>query len=145
MGSTEQITGGPAVSGGVLLPCVRESVARARLEVRGWLGSTHPVVDDAVLAASELVTNAVVHSAAKPDDLLELTVTAVRDLIYIAVTDPGSVADEPCVRPDQDGEHGRGLLIVQHVSLGWGVRDHSRTGRRTVWCALSFPAPLSGP
>lgn len=49
----------PKVLGRTGLPGVHESVSRARSEVRGWLGDAHPAVDDVVLAASELVTNAI--------------------------------------------------------------------------------------
>ncbi|GHE45900.1 hypothetical protein GCM10017673_54850 [Streptosporangium violaceochromogenes] len=63
------------VLGVISLAGTRESVSRARAEVRHWLGDDHPAVDDVALAVSELVTNAVVHSGVRTEDALHLTLT----------------------------------------------------------------------
>ncbi|GHE34573.1 hypothetical protein GCM10017673_41730 [Streptosporangium violaceochromogenes] len=43
-------------------PCDPRSISRAREAVRTWLGEDHPAYEDARLAVSELVTNAVQHA-----------------------------------------------------------------------------------
>ncbi|MEV8630595.1 ATP-binding protein [Streptosporangium sp. NPDC051023] len=48
------------------LPNDPESVSRARGEVREWLGKDHPAYENARLAVSELVTNAVRHAGGGP-------------------------------------------------------------------------------
>ncbi|WP_433368317.1 ATP-binding protein [Streptosporangium sp. CA-115845] len=46
----------------ILLPSNVEAASRAREEVRKWLGESHPAYENARLAVSELVTNAVQHA-----------------------------------------------------------------------------------
>ncbi|MFD8527283.1 ATP-binding protein [Streptosporangium canum] len=143
----------PKLHGEVSLPGVRESVSRARSEVREWFGEAHPAIDDVVLATSELVTNAIVHSNADAGDLIRLTVTEAEGFIGIEVNDPGSTFSGPHVRKEANAEDGRGLLIVREISLAWGVREHGCGLGRTVWCAIraaplpddpSAPEPVSG-
>ncbi|WP_406317591.1 ATP-binding protein [Streptosporangium sp. NBC_01639] len=143
----------PKLHGDVSLPSVRDSVSRARSEVRRWLGNTHPVIDDVVLATSELVTNAIMHSNARANDFIRLTVTEAEEFIGIEVNDPGSTFSGPHVRKEANAEDGRGLLIVREISLAWGVREHGCGLGRTVWCAIrtvplpdcsSAPEPVSG-
>ncbi|MEU4235662.1 ATP-binding protein [Nonomuraea sp. NPDC026600] len=143
----------PRVIGSIHLVGIRESVAHARSEVRRWLGDDHPSVDDAVLAASELVTNALRHSAARPYDFVGLTVTATEGMVYVEVRDPGSAFSAPYIRQESEAGDGRGLLIVREISQDWGTREHGRGLGRTVWCAIravpcspdpSAPEPVSG-
>jgi anti-sigma regulatory factor (Ser/Thr protein kinase) len=129
-------SGEPRVIGSIQLAGIRESVSRARSEVRGWLGDDHPAMDDVVLAVSELVTNALRHSAAKPYDLIGVTLTATAEMIYLEVRDPGSAFSGPHVRREPDAEDGRGLLIVREICEDWGVREHGRRLGRSVWCAI---------
>ncbi|MER6944944.1 ATP-binding protein [Nonomuraea sp. NPDC000554] len=126
----------PRVIGSMHLAGIRESVSHARSEVRRWLGDDHPAVDDAVLAASELLTNALRHSDARPYDLIGLTVTATEELVYVAVRDAGSAFSGPHVRREPEAEDGRGLLIVSEISQDWGAREHGHGLGRTVWCAI---------
>lgn len=46
-------------------PCDPRSISRAREAVRTWLGEDHPAYEDARLAVSELVTNAVQHAGGR--------------------------------------------------------------------------------
>jgi anti-sigma regulatory factor (Ser/Thr protein kinase) len=128
----------PKVLGEASLACVHHSVARARSEVRVWLGSSHPAIDDVVLATSELVTNAITHSDSAPGDFIGLTVTEAKGIVYVEVTDAGSGASGPQIRKDPDAKHGRGLLIVREISLDWGTREHGYGLGRTVWCAIGL-------
>ncbi|WP_181871012.1 ATP-binding protein [Sphaerisporangium album] len=124
---------------------VRESVSHARTEVRRWLGESHPAVDDAVLATSELVTNAIIHSGCGADGYIGLTVIEQDGAIRIEVNDPGSTVSAPEVRKDPDAESGRGLLIVRELSHDWGSCDDGPGLGRTVWCAIRFtPSSASG-
>ncbi|MEV0524553.1 ATP-binding protein [Streptomyces sp. NPDC050439] len=92
--------------------------------------------DAAALVVSELVTNAIVHTAShrivcelctKPGSLR----IAVRDDGY------GSGVPRPAHEgPDTDEEHGRGLLLVEAVSNAWGVRDEGPGAGLTVWAEL---------
>lgn len=129
------------VVGSVQLAGVRESVACARSRVRGWLGTGHPSLDDVLLAVSELVTNALHHSAAGPRDLIGLTVVAAGPMVYVEVRDPGSAFSAPHVRREPEAEGGRGLLIVSGIAERWGVREYGRGLGRSVWCAIRAAPP----
>jgi anti-sigma regulatory factor (Ser/Thr protein kinase) len=126
----------PRIIGSIQLAGIRESVSRARSEVRGWLGDDHPAIDDVVLAVSELVTNALRHTAASPYDLIGVTLAATDEMIYLDVRDPGSAFSGPHIRLEPDAEDGRGLLIIREISEDWGVREHGRRLGRSVWCAI---------
>ena len=113
-----------------LLP-VRRAVRLARGFVASQLAgeADREVLDAALLLASELVTNAVLHARTP----LQLSLTASDDLILIAVGD-GNQA-----RPQQQPHAlydpgGRGLVIVDRFSACWGTKP-SELGK-TVWCAL---------
>ncbi len=109
---------------------VREALAR--VEGVGW------VLGDAMLVASELVTNAVLHSGGRSEDLVEVTVRRLEDSLLISVVDPGFSGRWAEVAPrDEAAVGGLGLRVVDAIALDWGAeRDH---GYR-VWAAL----PLDG-
>jgi anti-sigma regulatory factor (Ser/Thr protein kinase) len=105
-------------------------VAHARRAVgdalAAWgLADESPLV---VLAASEMVTNAVMHGEGD----VEVTLGAEDDVIRIEVSDAGG--GEPTVRsPDRSGEAvgGWGLHLVGEVADDWG--SHVEDGRTVVW------------
>ncbi|HKH03831.1 MAG TPA: ATP-binding protein [Acidimicrobiales bacterium] len=81
-----------------------------------------------VLAASEMVTNAVMHG----DGDVEVTLGAEDDVIRLEVGDSGG--GEPALRsPDPTGEiaGGWGLHLVREVADEWGTRVED--GRTVVW------------
>jgi serine/threonine-protein kinase RsbW len=89
------------------------------------------------LVVSELVTNAVLHSASAPNASVHLDVELQNRILRVEVIDEGTGfvgADE--VRPGGD-HHGRGLLIVAKLAARWGIDS----GRRTkVWAELPASA-----
>lgn len=93
-------------------------LTRARLS--GWAVSDD-TCDTAVLVVSELVTNAIVHSASAR---VVCELHDGDDLVRIAVRDEGCAPDEPHPSPQRpDEEHGRGLLLVAAVCRSWGAQD----------------------
>lgn len=113
----------------------RESVAKARQLTAAALADWKLAesADSAVLICSELVTNSVEHAKGAS---LRLTVTRRLTGVRIAVVDLSRL--RPTVRPeDADGEHGRGLVIVQALAFRWGT-DPLRWGKR-VWADLDIP------
>jgi anti-sigma regulatory factor (Ser/Thr protein kinase) len=101
------------------------SAAQARRLTRARL--THWSVcedtcDSAALVVSELVTNAIVHTAS---DVVVCELHDGDDLVRIAVRDQGCAPGEPCPSPQRpDEEHGRGLLLVDALSHAWGAQEH---------------------
>ncbi|HUA03103.1 MAG TPA: ATP-binding protein [Solirubrobacteraceae bacterium] len=96
----------------------------------GW------VLGDAMLVASELVTNAVRHSLCTEDELLRVLVT--RDgRLRISVLDPGASgrSAEIADRPIDLG--GLGLKVVEQLSSMWGTER--RDDGYQVWAELEIP------
>lgn len=112
-----------------------ESVRHARHFVRAQLhrwSLSSSVVGDAVLLASELVTNALRHGS--PPRQLELELSP--DRLFIAVRDAG--AGRPRLSlPVNDQEGGRGLALLDALSTAWGTEARPKDGK-LVWCELAL-------
>jgi anti-sigma regulatory factor (Ser/Thr protein kinase) len=91
-------------------------------------------VDTATLLTSELVTNAIVHTASgAPGGTVTIVVVDVEDGVLIEVIDDGSVG-VPVVRDESLTTNGHGLFLVQQLTAQWGyLRDPAGT---TVWVHL---------
>ena len=95
----------------------RSLVSRALADPGNAITLSPAVLDDAVLAASELVTNAV----AAAHDRICVAVEFVDGLARVAVYDDGPGDPVACPRT-ADQPHGRGLSIVEMIAQRWGVR-----------------------
>ena len=105
---------------------VRESLAAAH--DGGWS------LDDGLLVASELVTNAVKHSGCLGVHDLQVEIGRRRDRLLISVHDPGlsGKAAEP-VRSERSDLGGWGLQLIERLSLRWGSE---RPDGYRVWAEL---------
>jgi hypothetical protein len=112
-------------------PGVDRSPALARRFVREVLGA-NPAADTVELCVSELVTNAVRHSASGDGGRVTVAVAEDGDVIRCEVTDEGGTPSTPRVRHDPSAEHGRGLIIIDAVCTRWGVTPGPASV--TVWC-----------
>lgn len=106
------------------------------------------VTDTAVLLASELAENAVLHAGTEFDVGLEIDGTHGHWVITVSVTDRGSGPleahlAEPRRRYGRAASHGRGLELVARLASAWGTR-HDADGRHTVWFTLSGNNPDDG-
>ncbi len=118
-----------------VFPGSDDQVGRARLFVGQVLGGC-PVLDEAVLLTSELVTNAITHTASGRGG--KVTVTVYRDdtRVRVEVRDDGS-AEIPVVRPHDDArDSGYGLGLVELMAHRWGHRGGQRG--RMVWFMLEW-------
>jgi anti-sigma regulatory factor (Ser/Thr protein kinase) len=94
------------------------------------------ILNDVALIVSELVTNAVQAGSGAVLTRLELH----RDTLHIAITD--SAAGRPASKsPSATTTSGRGLLIVDHLAIDWGV-TYIEDGK-TVWAVLPLPQDLT--
>jgi hypothetical protein len=110
-------------------PAQARRLTRARLN--GW-AVCEDTCDTAALVVSELVTNAIVHTASE-HIVCELRDGA--DLVRIAVRDEGCAPGEPhplSARPEE--EHGRGLLLIDALSQAWGAGEDG--SGLVVWADL---------
>ncbi|MET8161574.1 ATP-binding protein [Sphaerisporangium sp. NPDC005289] len=111
------------------------SVPVARAFVQATLGDGHPALDDVTLLASELATNAIVHSDSRHGGFIGITLAQRDQTVRLTVRDAGADTT-PRVSEDLSGEGGRGLFLVEQISQRWGV-DEDADGR-AVWCEVKF-------
>lgn len=111
-----------------------DQIPEARAFVRETLfrwGET-AVLNDALLVASELFTNAVIHGSGRIDVYVTLDAEALR----IAVVDDGRRTPERWPKRDATTAlGGRGLLIVDALSSTWG-NNFDPAGRTRVWAEM---------
>jgi anti-sigma regulatory factor (Ser/Thr protein kinase) len=112
------------------LPRMPECGAIARRLLREHAGEllTGQTLDDAQLVATELANNAFRHG----QGTIEFTVQMRDEHIRIELIDEGLGA-VPQIGPSGSLEGGRGLLIVERVSVRWG----SYPNTTHVWAELS--------
>jgi anti-sigma regulatory factor (Ser/Thr protein kinase)/anti-anti-sigma regulatory factor len=127
----------PLLRDELVLAPIPTAAAAARAFVREVLGywqlalPDNTLVDRAVLLASELVTNAVVHARTE----LELRVELRGDLLHLAVRDGSPRLLRLVTVPDPEAKGGRGLWLVEQLARAWGVNRHPNGGK-VVWCTL---------
>ena len=89
------------------------------------------MVDDIQLVVSELVTNALVHARTP----LMLSIQAFEHSLLVAVRDGSPDRPLPVDAPGLE-RNGRGLRIVEVVSLDWGF-SVGPAGDKSVWASFA--------
>ncbi|MFE9997604.1 ATP-binding protein [Streptomyces avermitilis] len=120
------------------LPAIPASVAVARGHVRELLAAWNTdaeTCDNAVLVASELVTNAIMHTASGRI-VCRLRTDGARVRIEVEDEHRGQTLPAQC-RPEPDDQGGRGLLLVGALSSDWGVKNSAYGPGHIVWAELS--------
>ncbi len=145
---------GPSAAHGhcrVLLNPDPESARAARefttATLRGW--QLDDVIAEAVLIATELVTNAIRHGGCRAGggqagtggaEIRQVELAWQRDASrLICVVTDGSSSPPVLVPADPDSESGRGLQVVQAVASSWGWMTLG-TAQKAVWAALHLAA-----
>ncbi|WP_233570777.1 ATP-binding protein [Nocardiopsis sp. Huas11] len=120
-------------------------VRAARRWARTVTGLPQEEADALELLLSELVTNALEHSASGQEGHFTVTLAYLdTNVIRLAVADAGPRHGEaptvPRVRPVDPGlEHGRGLALVDRLSRRWGFLG-VQGAPLTVWAVISRTA-----
>jgi anti-sigma regulatory factor (Ser/Thr protein kinase) len=104
---------------------VRERVAEI---LSGW-AVPEGTIDDVVLLASELTTNAVVYGRSP----IEVRVRRTARHVVLETYDSATFLPRR-MRPTPEDEHGRGLQLVALLAERWGTRP-TETGK-AVWCVI---------
>jgi serine/threonine-protein kinase RsbW len=118
---------------GRVFPGGTGQVREARRFLAGVLDGC-PAGDDALLCASELATNAVLHSrSGRPGGRFSVCAALRAGSVRVAVADEGGPWGQ---ERDGDGQSGRGLLIVGELASRWGREDGA--GRRTMWFEMDW-------
>lgn len=98
------------------LPASRATPKAARDAVAALFGGEQRC-GELLLCLSEVVTNAIRHAGTA----VQLTVSRRRDVVRVEVTDSSPVL--PVRRsPSPSSSSGRGLLILDQLTAGWGAR-----------------------
>ncbi|MFD3481931.1 ATP-binding protein [Streptomyces sp. NPDC058665] len=113
----------------------RDSVPAARRHVEVLLTEWKlgGLVDVAALVTSELTTNVVQH-ALGTGEFFELGLRRRGGVLVLEVSDSFRWQMPELRKPQETDAHGRGLLLVDALSAGWGVRP--RDVGKTVWVHL---------
>jgi len=115
------------------LPCDSSAPGLVRQALAG-LDVIKPVHDEALLVASELVTNAVRRSGCEPSEEVEVIAETFPGSLRIIVTDPGRSNDAPTLKP-RPGPGSFGLRVVEEVARRWGAE---RGEGLQVWAELQL-------
>jgi anti-sigma regulatory factor (Ser/Thr protein kinase) len=118
---------------------VGDARRRLRKELRDC-GAPETVIDDATLILSELLSNAYRHGRPIDNGRGEPGIrvgwhVGEDGLLTLEVTDGGGPTRPSPSSPSLTAHGGRGLGIVETLSLEWGVTD--RPGEVTVWAILA--------
>jgi anti-sigma regulatory factor (Ser/Thr protein kinase) len=120
---------------GISLPARPDSVRRARhfvADAAGRAGLEPDIIDLAAVAASELVTNAVVHGRGP------ISVRTVLDPASLRIEVQDTAPDLPHrVEADQARDGGRGLAIVDAFSREWGCTVVRGASGKSVWFTMA--------
>jgi anti-sigma regulatory factor (Ser/Thr protein kinase) len=110
--------------------------AAARGEVRSAICAWDVPVDPsiAVLLTSELVTNAIAH---QPGATIWLAITSDAGQLRVDVHDTSCTVPVPIHAP-AEAETGRGLMLVDTLSTGWGY--YRTQAGKAVYFTLAFDA-----
>ncbi|MGW7001953.1 ATP-binding SpoIIE family protein phosphatase [Streptomyces sp. NPDC054933] len=105
-------------------------------QLRNW--GWEQISDDVELAATELVTNALVHADSEVDIRLREYPDRIR--VEVRDSDPRPPLPAPITASgaeESESEHGRGLIIVESLASSWG---NSPSGRgKSVWFEMALP------
>jgi anti-sigma regulatory factor (Ser/Thr protein kinase) len=114
--------------------------------LKGWQ-VPEAVAGDALLIVSELVTNAYRHAGDASGEAVEtcnLLMWLTTGWLTVAVQDWNAKLPVPR-SAHSDAEQGRGLLLVEQLSVKWGYSIPSPHPGKIVWARLAIPVPQGAP
>lgn len=124
------------------IPARPAASAAVRRAVTTWM-SGHPRLDDALLAVTELVNNAVLHGGLSPGDELTVTVGPAGNVMRFTVGHAGVLFAVDEVPPSsREPGASRGLAIVDKIADGWGVDADG--AQVTAWFEVGPGKPDNG-
>jgi anti-sigma regulatory factor (Ser/Thr protein kinase) len=123
----ERIRGGPTAPA-----TARELIATTLSE-----STREETLRDALLLATELVTNAVRHANVDEAGTIQLSAVAGDGLLRVAVTDPGGHGTPRMQELSVDVPGGMGLYLVDQISDRWAV-EGGDGGATRVWFELAL-------
>jgi anti-sigma regulatory factor (Ser/Thr protein kinase) len=125
----------------LLLPYTAASVGVARRRLIGDLTSAgvfEATACDAGLVLSELISNALRHATPLPGSVVKVSWQLSSDCLEVSVSDGGGPTKPAVSQPGSSEIGGRGLGIVERLSLRWGVYLDPDGEETTVWAELAL-------
>jgi anti-sigma regulatory factor (Ser/Thr protein kinase) len=104
----------------MVVPGVPKAVGSVRRSFRDLLGPDHPALDGVLLCLSEVMSNAIRHTASGRDGRIRIEAAFRESEIRIGALDDGGADTVPRVVHDAD-EGGRGLALVEAIADDWGA------------------------
>lgn len=120
----------------VQLSATRRGARLARLLAAEQLRSWGLPLEDASLVIGELATNAALHGCVPGRDF-RILLSLSGDTLRIEVSDARGERRPVVGRPSPTSECGRGLLLVEALSVRWGTED-GPFPRKTVWAEVAL-------
>lgn len=109
------------------------AAARARESLQqACTGLPGPLLADATLLTSEVVTNSVKYAPG----MLTLAIECTADAVLVAVADE-SVTMPTLRQPGYDEPGGRGLQLIDQVASSWGCDMNRDSPGKTFWFRIS--------
>ena len=96
-----------------------------------------------MLVASELVSNAILHSGCRDDDVVSVELRLTPESVRCSVSDPHRTSDLAEPAPADRRQGGFGLRVVEQVAARWGA-ERERDGRYRVWAEVARKPPTYG-
>ena len=130
-----------ATSSALLLPFTASSVGVARRRLIDDLteaGVYEATACDAGLVISELISNALRHATPLPGSVVKVAWRVAGDCVEVAVSDGGGPTLPAVSQPGSSEIGGRGLGIVERLSLRWGGYADADDEATTVWAELAL-------
>ncbi|MFE4632306.1 ATP-binding protein [Streptomyces sp. NPDC056773] len=130
----------PEVCFKAVFPAMQSAIGPVRRQLHERLTESGlaQIADDVALAASELMTNAVVHGCHDlPSTEVILIAAWTGQRLRLAVDDPSdTLPSQQEASVYRDG--GRGLTLVDALSHRWGVETGSHGCGKSVWLELDL-------
>jgi anti-sigma regulatory factor (Ser/Thr protein kinase) len=98
-------------------------------------GSIASKLADVMLVASEIVSNAVLHSGGSPRDVVDVAVRVGDDAVSLSVSDPGISGGHAEKQAVGSAAGGFGLQLVDRLARRWG-EEREPDGRHRVWAEV---------
>jgi len=128
-----------ATSSVTVLPYMASSVGVARRRLIAHLreaGAADATACDAGLVLSELISNALRHASPLPNSTLKISWILRSGSVEVAVSDGGGGGMPRVNKPGNSSVGGRGLNIVDRLSLRWGVCGGRDQAEKKVWAEV---------
>jgi anti-sigma regulatory factor (Ser/Thr protein kinase) len=127
----------------LMLPYTASSVGVARRRLLSDLadaGVYETTACDAGLVLSELISNALRHATPLTGSVVKVWWELSDGCLEVAVSDGGGATVPVVNKPAANALGGRGLGIVDRLSVRWGVYARQDGSETTVWAALPLSA-----